>query len=168
MNYKKSYKKKNNNRKRKTHKKRSYKKRRYQKGGGCGCSGKISGGSSGPSNLSQLSPNHYNQYYNVEADPTNAMVSTSVPSNVITGGSNVITGGKGKRNRTKKMMGGISGVDMVGSLGNASTVNNVTNYLTGSDYTNNPGFLNNILSVQQPTTILPNTPYVPPGISVLV
>ena len=165
-----SYKKKNNNnnRKRKTiKKKRSYKKRRYQKGGGCGCSGKISGGSSGPSNLSQLSPNNYNPYYNVAEDPTNMMVSTSVPSNVITGGRQSKKG-KGKGKRTKKMTGGISGVDMLGSLGNASSINNVSNYLTGSNYTNTPGFFDNILSVNQPTTILPNMPYVPPGISVLV
>ena len=165
-----SYKKKIYN-KRKTHKKRSLKKRSYkkrffsqQRGGGCGCNSKMSGGSSGPSNFSQLSPNNYAPYYNVQQDPNNAMVSTSISSKISGGGRKQ----KQQYKKIYKQTGGISAQDMVSSLGNGNLVNNVSHYLTASNYNSTPGFLDNNLSVNQPATVLPNVPYFSPGMSYLV
>lgn len=146
--------------KNKKHTKKNYK--RKNRGGGCGCT-KLYGGSSGPSNLAQLSSATYSPYYNVTQDPNNTMISTSTPSNNYKGGSR--KGGSRKKGSTKKykQIGGISGQDMVSSM--FSSPNTVASYLTGSNTVSNPGFLANNLSTNQPSSFLPNTS---PGISYLV
>jgi hypothetical protein len=148
---------KNTNKKRnkkQTNKKRNKKQTRNNKkmsGGGCGCN-KMNGGSSGPSNFSELSTSKYYQYNNMDTHPNNSIISTSVPSSIVHGGS------KSKSKSTKKrynQTGGISAVDMVSSVSSPSSL---VNYLTGSNYTQYPSYMQNNLSVHQnQNSTLPST-----------
>ena len=142
-------------------------------GGGCGCS-RQAGGSSGPSNLSSLSPANYYQYYNVENDPKMNMVSTSTPS-TITGGSLRLRlrknrsnkkQNKNKNKKTKKMTGGISAADMVSSFGTPQLVSNVSSYLIGNNAINPPDYLQSTMSLNQ--GVSSTVPFVPPGMKYYV
>jgi hypothetical protein len=157
-------------RNRKINKKRKTTNKKYKKtGGGCGCGTKLYGGSSGPSNFTQLSPATYYPYYSVAQDPNNSIVSTSTPS-TIHGGSKKKRSKKHKKtkhNKIYKQKGGVSVQDIT-SIVPPMSVNNISSSITGSNTISNPSFLENNLSVNQPSTYLPNTPYVPPGMSFFV
>ena len=144
--------------------------RRANKKGGCGC--RQNGGSSGPSNLSSLSPANYYQYYNVGNDPKMNMVSTSTPSNVQGGSLQKKNSSNKKQNKkqnknkkTKKMTGGISAADMVSSFGTPQLVSNVTSYLVGNNAVSPPDYLQSTMSLNQGSS---NVPYVSPGMKYYV
>lgn len=152
--YKKIQKKRKNHKKTKTSKKR---------GGGCGCS-KLSGGkgktSGGSQYLNQLSPQTYYTYNDSTQDPNNQQVSTRM-----TDVTEVRSVGGGSKKQKLKQRGGLALTDFMNSF--TSSPNLVMNSTVGSNVTEPPGFLQNVLSVNQPD-VNTKIPFVPPGIKYYV